>query len=262
MQKQLTARSQTEGVYAQLRADVLTCRLEPGMKLYINELCDRYAASLSAVREALSRLTADSLVVAEPQKGFRVAPISRDDLIDLSRTRAKIEAICLREAVEKGDVTWETQVLAAHHFLARTPMRRPSDPALLSKEWDIRHNEFHMALASGCGSPTLMRIRQSLFEQSERYRFLSFPVDYGKRDVAAEHQAICDAALRRDPEGVAQLIAMHIERTAQTILTAMASWEHGDDRTEKKTLPAVGARLANGGRKSSKRKRSISVEVG
>jgi DNA-binding GntR family transcriptional regulator len=200
--------------------------------------------------------------VAEPQKGFRVAPISKEDLIDLSKTRAKIEAICLQEAVERGDVTWETQVLAAHHFLARTPMKRANDPALLSKEWDIRHNDFHIALASGCGSPTLMRIRQGLFEQSERYRFLSIPFDHGKRNVAAEHQAICDAALKRDREAVTQLITKHIERTTQIILNGMETWAQSEDAVEPKSLPAVRVKRANGSRKPYKRKRDISVEIG
>ena len=48
----------TQNVYQRLRADLLACRLMPGQKLKIEELCERLSAGSSAVREALSRLAA------------------------------------------------------------------------------------------------------------------------------------------------------------------------------------------------------------
>src|ERR1700679_1227048 len=80
-----------EGVYRQLRADILACRLRPGEKLQINALAEERGVSLSGVREPLSRLSAEGLVTAEPQRGFRVAPVSFEDLTDLTMTRIDIE---------------------------------------------------------------------------------------------------------------------------------------------------------------------------
>src|SRR5271157_1164652 len=48
-----------------------------------------------AVREALSRLSAEGLVIAESQKGYRVAPLSADELLDLTEARVEIERIAL-----------------------------------------------------------------------------------------------------------------------------------------------------------------------
>ncbi len=70
----------TQNVYQRLRADLLACRLMPGQKLKIEELCERFSAGSSAVREALSRLAADGFVVVEPQRGFRVTPLSFAEL--------------------------------------------------------------------------------------------------------------------------------------------------------------------------------------
>ena len=59
------SRSMTQDVYERLRADILACRLVPGSKLRINELCLLLGGvSLGAVREALSRLTADGFVLS------------------------------------------------------------------------------------------------------------------------------------------------------------------------------------------------------
>ena len=68
-------RSLTSAVFAQLRAEILSCRLKPGEKLLIAGLAQRFSVSLSAVREALSRLAAEDLVQAEDQRGFRVSPV-------------------------------------------------------------------------------------------------------------------------------------------------------------------------------------------
>ncbi len=97
--------SLTETVYETLRAEILACRLLPGRKLKIRELCGRFGVSLGAVREALSRLTAEGLVVAETQRSFQVAPVSAADLADLTRLRVDIEGLALRWAIAAGQPT-------------------------------------------------------------------------------------------------------------------------------------------------------------
>src|ERR1700722_6476034 len=100
--------SLTQEAYERLRADLLACRLQPGQRLRINELCKRLSVSLGAVGEALSRLTSEGLVSAEPQLGFTVAPISAIDLHDLTMVRIEIEGLCLRQSVANGDLSWES----------------------------------------------------------------------------------------------------------------------------------------------------------
>jgi DNA-binding GntR family transcriptional regulator len=145
----------TQGAYESLRADLLACRILPGSKLKIQELCNRFSVSLGAIREALSRLTSEGLVVAESQRGFRAAPISAADLTDLTMVRIEIDSLCLRLAISGGDVGWESRLVAAAHRLGRTPEREPEDLARSSDEWAEAHGAFHLALVDGCNSPWL-----------------------------------------------------------------------------------------------------------
>ncbi|MFX6118532.1 hypothetical protein ABTE85_19950, partial [Acinetobacter baumannii] len=80
-------------------------------------------------------MTAEGLVVAEAQRGFNVAPVSQDDLIDLTSTRIELELACLKRALEQGDVEWETGIVAAYHRLSRTPERVKGDPMAVSEDW-------------------------------------------------------------------------------------------------------------------------------
>ena len=200
----------TQSAYEQLRADLLACRISPGNRLKIQELCTRYSVSLGAIREALSRLTSEGLVTAEPQRGFRAAPISPEDLKDLTRVRIEIDSLCLRKAIEHGDVDWEARVVAAYHRLSRTPERTSTDPARSSDEWAAAHARFHRALVDGCDSPWLKRLHNQLYDQSERYRRLSVSVSPRRRNISGEHQKILDAVLTRDADKAVQLLSRHL----------------------------------------------------
>jgi DNA-binding GntR family transcriptional regulator len=229
--------SLTQLAHDRLRADLLACRLKPGERLVINQLCERLNVSLGAVREALSRLTSEGLVIAEPQRGFRAAPISAEDLKDLTAVRLEIEMLCLKDSIANGDVRWEAGLVAAQHLLARTPEKVSGDPRLLSEAYAAAHRSFHEALVAGCKSPWLLKIRALLYDQSERYRRLSIPLAERERDVNSEHKAIADAALARDVPRAASLLTAHLERTSQILLhTSIAKHATASEESETKAL--------------------------
>ena len=210
----------TQGAYERLRADLLSCRILPGTRLKIQDLCQRLSVSLGAIREALSRLTSEGLVVAEPQRGFRAAPISAEDLQDLTKVRIEIDSLCLRRAIEFGDVDWEAGLVAAFHRLSRTPERASADPTRSSDEWAEAHGAFHAALVEGCCSPWLMRLHGQLYDQSERYRRLSVSLAPRRRNIGGEHQKILGAVLARDGDKAVRLLAAHLGATTAILLAA------------------------------------------
>jgi DNA-binding GntR family transcriptional regulator len=210
----------TQTAYERLRADLLACRIEPGSRLKIQELCTRLSVSLGAIREALSRLTSEGLVVAEPQRGFRAAPISAEDLKDLTEVRIEVETLCIRRAVEVGDVNWESRLVAAYHRLSRTPERAPDDPARTNDDWAQAHAAFHLALVDGCDSPWLLRLHCQLYDQSERYRRLSVSLAKRTRNIEDEHRKIMDAMLARNAEKAIALVTAHLGATTRILLSA------------------------------------------
>jgi DNA-binding GntR family transcriptional regulator len=210
----------TQSAYEQLRADLLACRILPGSRLKIQDLCSRLSMSLGAIREALSRLTSEGLVIAEPQRGFRAAPISPEDLKDLTKVRIEIDTLCLRRAVEFGDVAWESRLVAAFHRLSRTPERAAGDPSRSSDEWAEAHAGFHTALVDGCDSPWLMRLHNQLYDQSERYRRLSVSLAPRRRNIGDEHKKILDAVLAREAGKATRLLAAHLGATTEILLSA------------------------------------------
>lgn len=218
---EMTPKTQSEQIYDSLRADILSCHVEPGAKLRINDIAKAHEVSLGAVREALSRLGAEGLVVPEAQKGYHVTPLSIDELLDLTDARIEIERIALMRSIKRGDLDWETALVGAWHRLSRLDERVRSEGPQIADQWAIAHSGFHQALVAACGSKKLLRIRFHLYELAERYRRYSAPLaSESKRDVPAEHGAIFDAAMARDAPLAGQHIADHLDRTASLIVNS------------------------------------------
>ena len=214
-----SARTQTDAAYAALREAILSCRLAPGAKIKINDAAAEFEFSPGAVREALSRLAAERMAVATAQKGFTVASISAEELIDLTRTRIAIEQLCLRSAIAKGDVEWEANIVAAYHRLHRIPINARGARKALNPAWAAAHAAFHAALSSACDSRWTLTLREMLYAQSERYRNLSKIVD-SRRDVDSEHRGLIDACLARDADLACKRVEAHLRKTMYILLAS------------------------------------------
>ncbi len=213
-----SAKSLTTQAFEQLRADILLGQLRPAERLRITALSERYGTGATAIREALSRLVTDGLVESEDQRGFCVAAVSRAELLDLTQTRVDVEALALRQSLQRGDLDWESALLSAYHRLSRTVA--PTTPALHAL-WASVHRQFHEALIAGCGSPWLMRLCRLLYDKSERYRNLAEQrTTPATRDTVTEHRQLMDAAMARDADLAVRLLAAHFRETTQIILDA------------------------------------------
>ena len=213
--------TQADQAYEALLAEILDGRLAPGAKITISEVAMRLGFSPGSVREALSRLSAEKWAIATAQKGYSVAPVSIEELRDLTRTRIVIEQLCLRAAVAHGDVEWETSIVAAYHRLHRILVHVVAESApRVNPAWSAAHMTFHTALAAGCDSPWMLTLRAMLYAQSERYRHLSVALARDNRDIDAEHKSILDACIARQADRACDLIEQHLTRTMEILVTS------------------------------------------
>lgn len=206
-----------EAAYRQLRRDIIEGVHRPGEKLRVEHLKDQYEVGAGTLREALQLLVTDALVVAQGQRGFRVAPISLDDFADITRTRVLLETSALQQSIELGDDTWEANVVAAFHMLSRAEDKLIEGAKGTREEWELRNRAFHEVLISACPSRWIRHFQNILYHQSERYRRLSLFRQPIPRDVHAEHQAIVDAALARNSAEATRILSDHILRTLDAV---------------------------------------------
>ena len=211
-----------DAAYENIRADLLAGSFAPEAKLRVEELCARYGLGPTPIREALSRISAGGMIVATPNRGYRVAAVSRAEYRELVELRLALEPDALARSIARGDIDWEARVAAAYHRLATMQKRLREKAADGLRNWAREDRGFHLALLSDCGSDWLLRFCASIYDQTARYhrdRILQgvAPV----RQTEDEHRALLDAALRRDAKGAAALLRKHIQNVAIRIERAL-----------------------------------------
>jgi GntR family transcriptional regulator, carbon starvation induced regulator len=201
----------TSEVFARLREDLLEGRFKPSQKLRLEELRSIYSVGFSPLREALMRLASDGLVTAEDRRGFRAAPISPQDLAQITQAREDIEEIALRDALEHGGDEWEGEIISALHRLSKVPSVNRTTGAV-DQEWARRHHAFHYALIAAARNRWIVRFWGILYDQADRYRRIAvISIPDGRLD---EHRLLMEAAIARDTDRLLVLSREHIRRTA------------------------------------------------
>ncbi len=206
-----------EITYLRLRADIIACRLPPGQRLRLDALRETYGAGVSTLREVLNRLASETLVVAEGQKGFAVAPATAQDLNEIADLRVLLESHALRLSLANGDLEWEGRVVAAHHKLGATETRLLAGQERHTVDWVRYDFAFHNALISACGSQVLLDLHAAIFDRFLRYHMLA--ASFRGNGVVDDHKTLFALALARDIDGALAMLSEHVSRGVEHVLS-------------------------------------------
>ena len=221
----------SELAFCKIREDILNGKLQPAQKLQISKLKDHYQIGWSPIREALNRLSTCGFVVKREQKGFYVAGVDQDSLLELTNARIWLDEIALRQTFCRDTREWEERIIIALHRLSKCYQPGEDVDKNFSTEWRELHRVFHSELISHCGSEWLVNYCRQLFDQFTRYRLIVIektnPGKKTSRREDKEHREILNACLERDIERATVLIALHYKLSTEIILdTEFTLLEH------------------------------------
>ena len=203
-----------ETVYEQLRADMISCKLAPGAELREAELAARFDMSKSPVRDALMRLESEGLVITLPRQGYRVAPVSLTDVLDMFHLRAALERACMERIVLQASDEQLTELDAFRHFDASA--------------WDggfIAFNRaFHRRIAELGGNARMRDQLLDLIDLLERAVQVSVAsMKQGDPQVLVnEHVEIIDALQARAVKKAQRLAEQHIVAAGKRVSNAIS----------------------------------------
>jgi DNA-binding GntR family transcriptional regulator len=207
--------SLTNRAYVEIRRALISCRLAPGARLSIAQLQRDVGVSQAAVREALSRLTAEGLAVIERNSGFRAAPISVEGYRELATAVITIEVPLLRSSIENGDYAWEGALLSAYHVASRV-LSEVEDGAGM-EAYVANREDFHRCLFSCCDNQWLLWSWSLLYAQQLRYRHTFAELARFERGLHADYRSFLDVVIRRDVDQAERLWRENHEKVADFI---------------------------------------------
>jgi len=209
-------------IVAMLRSDIVSSVHAPETRLKFAELTKSYSVGIGTLREALSQLGSEGFVTMEAGKGFKVAPVSAEELIEITEHFIEFEKRAITESIAAGDDDWESNIVATHHRLSIIESLPWAERMERHSEWVERHRAFHESLVSACRGTWLFRLRSIMFDQLDRYRFVTknYAEGMGKKKFK-EHRDIMQAAIDRDAEKSVRLLEEHFRHTTDRALTML-----------------------------------------
>ncbi len=202
-----------------LREEIIAGKLPPESRLGQEQLATRFNVSRMPVREALRRLEADGLVIFEPNKSVRVAPLGVADLQEIYEMRVAAETLALRLALPELTNAQIEHAAEIQAKMERAPVGAFGELNAL----------FHMALYQPCARPRLLAHIDMLANAADRYlRITIASLDYADKSHR-EHHALLRACNKRDEAAAVDCLTRHIAEAGETLMAFMHRSEAGAD---------------------------------
>jgi DNA-binding GntR family transcriptional regulator len=181
-------RSATEQVLQELRAAIIDGRIGPRAPLREVALAEAFGTGRSAIREALSALVQEGLVVSERNRGNWVRELSPADVVDVYRAREAIETAAVAAALEHGNLDLAPLRRALDDLRTVSDRHGAESPSQALIAADI---DFHRTLVALAHSPRLSRAHEPLAAESQM--LLNWHPVYSGSDYVNDHQGLLDA---------------------------------------------------------------------
>lgn len=206
-----------QAVLAELRRTILAGDLPPGAQIVQDALAERLGVSRVPVREALRILEGEGQISYAPHRGYFVAELSLEELLEIRRIRELLEPEAVRAAVPRldGDAIREMRD-------AFQGMQEASDRGDIGA-MNTNHTRFHFTLFERSGMPRLVRILQLLSDMSDPYRAVYHGDEASRLTAQQEHAAILELTENRDPQGLVELLDAHRQHTVDRLKDALGA---------------------------------------
>jgi len=194
-----------EQIAQAIRQAIFTGRLAAGSKIPQDELAEEFGVSRMPIREALVLLNYEGLVILEPRRGAWVAPLSLRTVDESYGLRLSLEPKAIELSVPSLD---DDDLADLQQILTRMETAEANNQA---ERFVTLNSTFHLKLRSQCPWPKLLSFLDVLWK--------GFPpltpqfVDQQMAQDHNEHRLLLEAAMARDGQQAADLMAQHIRRS-------------------------------------------------
>jgi DNA-binding GntR family transcriptional regulator len=208
-------------IYEELRRSIIVGHYEPGERLNLEQLADRYGTSVTPVREALQMLSQEGLVTTKPHGGFYVTQVTLKELRDMLELREILEVASVeRAAVRITDEQIEE--------LERVHAGYTGDDETSYERYVTENRRFHYLIAQASRNQELAEALGRLHDRLARF----FVFVHTGEEMEKRHKRLIEALRTREVEVARQVMLNEVNETREITLEHMiqkdgAAWHVG-----------------------------------
>lgn len=200
----------SETVASLLRDRIMSGQLRPGQRIRLEEVAQETGLSITPVREALLMLRAEDMVELQPRRGHVVAPLSRQDIIDVFALQGHIAGeLAARVALDLTPDQLDD--LRQQH----ERLRRAAQARQVSRVEQLEY-EFHRRINRLADARKLSWLLRTVTRYTPS-RFYAADPEW-RAGMLADHEALLDALEARDPDTVRPVMARHFTDGAERLV--------------------------------------------
>ena len=200
----------SETVAGLLRDRIMSGQLRPGERIRLEEVAQETGLSITPVREALLMLRAEDMVELQPRRGHVVAPLSRQDIIDVFGLQGHIAGELAARVALSITPDQLDDLRQQHERLRRTAQARQ-----VSRVEQLEY-EFHRRINRLADARKLSWLLRTVTRYTPS-RFYAADPEW-RAGMVADHEALLDALEARDPETVRPVMARHFTDGAERLV--------------------------------------------
>ncbi len=199
-------------VEAALLNDISSGVLSPGERLDEVQLTERFGVSRTPVREALSRLTAQGILVPGAKRGVQVAEYSREELAQIFEAMHEIEVACARIVSQRISLLSRSEIEIAQKACVIAAEANDLSGFLQANE------NFHQAIYRATGNPYMAQIASDFRRRTGPFRAKKFASHEDLLASARSHDVLMSHIFSEDSgEASAGMRAHMTESFMQTL---------------------------------------------
>ena len=204
--------TESKRIYKELKQDVVTCTLAPGLSISELEMCERYRASRTPVREACRKLCEESLMQLIPFRGYSIPSLTIEEYRNLRELQAAVDpaaAVLAAERASPSEIK-EIENWASYEYNVG---QRNSYYTFL--EWN---RNFHICIAAATRNQAFLDIVMNVQTRLMRYYYQVIVMDSYGPELVAEHHDLVRAIKSGNPDLARQRAEEHLANTARRSL--------------------------------------------
>ena len=204
-------------VSKKIEDDIIFGYFRPGTKLDEAELCERYGASRTPIREALKLLSAEGQVEIRPRRGAIVPEVNPMTLCEMFEVMAELEGMCGRLAARRIQEDEKKRLLELHKHCEEYLESNDSE------NYYEKNRQFHFQIYAASHNSFLIEQASSLHKRLHPYRRLQLRVNNRMNHSFSEHEAIVQAIIQGDEVEAEKLLRGHVVIQGQKFTDLMST---------------------------------------
>jgi GntR family transcriptional regulator, rspAB operon transcriptional repressor len=203
--------------YNELRARIIGCEVLPGTPLTEKQVVEQLGIGKTPVREAMRRLVQDGLLRVAPRSGYRVTPITLDDVDEAFEVRSILEVAAAEGAAGRLDAS----TLGRLETLSR--IGYDAGDAESVRDFLRLNREFHHTIALATGNGRLAAMVGALLDESQRCIHLGILTHPRSHAAQVEHTALLDAIRLGDRDAARREVLAQLAASREMVREDLAT---------------------------------------